>query len=147
MALGGLGSIAEDAAPVANAVAEGAEGAGPAAEEGGFIYRGVHAGHPALPEALEGRVVPGNVEGTVTPEAHNLGGVAADSPYTSWTHNPKVALFHANKGGPGGVVLRVPMGAPPPGATWSWEWSFDEWMESEVLMRGIREGVEVLQPW
>jgi hypothetical protein len=106
----------------------------------------VSAGHPALDAALEGRVVPGNVAGTVTEEAHNLGGVAADSPFTSWTHSYDVALSHAAKDGAGGVVLRFPTGAAPPGASWSWAWSPDVYGESEVLLRGVREGATVIRP-
>lgn len=112
----------------------------------GYVYRGVHAEHPALPEAQRGRVVPGNVEGTVTPEQHNAGGRGADSPYTSWTHEPRIAIEHATQRGPGGVVLRVPVGAPPEGATWRWEWSPDVYRESEVLLWGVREGAKVLRP-
>jgi hypothetical protein len=110
------------------------------------VYRGVHAGHPAMKDALVGRVVPGNPAGTVTAEAHNLGGMAADSPFTSWTHSYEVALDHALKEGPGGVILRLPTGAPPPGATWSWVWSPDEYVELEVLLFGVREGATVLKP-
>jgi hypothetical protein len=128
----------------ADEVADVAAAASKPAES--FVYRGVHAGHPAMEAAQSGRVVPGNVAGTVTEEAHNLGGVAADSPFTSWTHDPAVAARQANSSGPGGVVLRLPTGAPPEGATWSWAWSPDVFNESEVLLRGVREGAEVLPP-
>jgi len=126
--------------PTAQATAESP----PAEQE--YLYRGVHAGHPALEAAKAGRVVPGNPEGTVSPELHNAGGpgVQADSPYTSWTRRPDIAQTHATKMGPGGVVLRTPVGAPPPEAKWNWEWSPDEFGEAEVLMKGTREGVEVL---
>lgn len=110
-----------------------------------YLYRGVSAGHPALKAAKKGRVVPGNVNGTVSADAHNLGGQAANSPFTSWTRDPVIASTHAAKNGPGGVVMRVPQGSPAPGAKWSWEWSPDIWGESEVLMRGVRSGVEVLK--
>ena len=40
----------------------------------------------------------------------------------------ETARFHANKDGPGGVILRVPVGAPKEGDTWSWEWSPDEYL-------------------
>jgi hypothetical protein len=66
---------------------------------------------------------------------------------TSWTRDPDIAHYHATKNGPGGVVLRVPQGKPRKGATWSWEWSPDEYNEEEVLMRGFRNGVEVFIPW
>ncbi len=69
------------------------------------------------------------MNGTVTPEEHNAGGMADKSPYTSWSHEDiETARFHANKDGPGGVILRVPVGAPKEGDTWSWEWSPDEYL-------------------
>jgi RHS repeat-associated protein len=116
-------------------------------ENGGYLYRGVHAGHPAIEAAKQGRVFPGNVNGTVTPEMHNAGYGLVDSPYTSWTRRPDVANNHARANGPGGAVLRVPEGAPPEGATWSWEWSRDRFAEGEILLRGIRNGAEVIEPW
>lgn len=52
-----------------------------------------------------------------------------------------------NFAGPDGVILRVKVGAPKPGDSWSWEYSFDEWMEREILLKGIRSGdVEVFLP-
>ncbi len=134
MASGGAGGAAEK---VAVGVA--------AAKETAYLYRGVSVGHPVIDAAKQGRVMPGNVNGTVSAEAHNLGGQAASSPFTSWTRDPAIAATHAAKNGPGGVVLRVPQVAPPAGAKWSWEWSPDVWGESEVLMRGIRSGVEVIK--
>ncbi len=110
-----------------------------------YIYRGVSARHPAIDLAREGIVIPGNLEGTISPEAHNLGGMAGESPYTSWTHDPDVASFHASKDGPGGVVLRVPLGPPPQGAGWNWEPSPDVYGEQEVLLRGSRSGAEVIK--
>ncbi|WP_431288463.1 RHS repeat domain-containing protein [Roseateles chitinivorans] len=122
-----------------------AQAAAAMSEEVAYLYRGVPAGHPALRAAKQGRVEPGNVSGTVTPEAHNLGGQAANSPFTSWTRDPSIAATHAAKNGPGGVVLRLPQGAPPPGAKWGWEWSPDVWGESEVLLRGTRIGAQVMK--
>ncbi len=116
------------------------------AENETFVYRGVHAGHPALENASKGRVTPGNVNGTVTSEAHNLGGLSSESPYTSWSHSLEEARYHALKQGEGGVILRLPTGTPPPKASWSWEWSPNEWGEHEVLLRGVREGATVLKP-
>ncbi len=107
--------------------------------------RGVSAGHPALEAAKQGSVYPGNLTSTLTTEAHNLGGQAASSPFTSWSHRLDIAEFYADRNGPGGIVLRVPTGAPPPGATWAWEWSEDIWGESEILLRGIRHGAEVMK--
>lgn len=110
-----------------------------------FLYRGIHARHPALAEARQGMVRPGKADGTVTPRQHNLGGFSGVSPYTSWTRRLEVAQWHARQAGPGGVVLRVRAGAPPPLATWQWVYSEDEYGEDEVLLRGIRLEVEVLE--
>jgi hypothetical protein len=109
-----------------------------------FVYRGVHANHPAFNDAREGTVTPGNVEGTVSAEEHNAGGVSDRSPFTSWTYRAEIAEFYARRTGQGGLVLRVPIEAPPAGASWSWEWSPDIFGESEILLRGIRREVEVL---
>lgn len=114
-------------------------------KETNYLYRGVSAKHPALSSAKKGDVTPGNVNGTVTPDMHNAGGYAANSPFTSWTRDPNIAAQHAAKHGDGGVILRVPQGAPPKGSKWSWEWSPDIYGEQEVLMRGARSGVEVLK--
>jgi RHS repeat-associated protein len=132
----GIGKIYGDARGVAY------EG-GKISDEGAeYVYRGVHKGHPAEVPARDGIVVPGNpYNDAVTPEAHNIGGVSADSPYTSWTRREDVARDYA---GDNGVVLRVRTGSPPEGAGWSWQWSPDVYEESEVLMKGIREDVEVL---
>ena len=137
--LRGVAGTALSFAPILSGVARGA------AQESSYLYRGVSAGHPAIDSASQGRVIPGNVNGTISAEAHNLGGQAANSPFTSWTRDPAIAATHAGKNGPGGVVLRVPQGAPSAGAKWSWEWSPDVWGESEVLMRGTRSGLEVLK--
>ena len=77
---------------------------------------------------------------------HNMGGYEAQSPFTSWTPKPEIAALHAAKHGPGGVVLRVPTGAPPPGATWRWEYQYhDEYAELEILLKGIRDGADVIK--
>jgi len=110
---------------------------------GAFLYRGVSSGHPELSTAMAGRVIPGDIDGIVSAEAHNLGGAASASPFTSWTRDIDIALSHANKDGVGGVLLRVPEGAPSQFDSWSWEASPDVWYESEVLLRGMREGVDV----
>jgi hypothetical protein len=109
-----------------------------------FLYRGVHARHPALSAALEGNVVPGDPQGAVTPEEHNLGGVSANSPFTSWTTRLEIARMYALSSGPGGVVLRLPAGVPLPEESWSWELSPDEYHEDEVLLRGSRSGATVI---
>lgn len=109
------------------------------------LYRGVSARHPALQQALRGLVVPGALRGTVTPEEHNAGGVAARSPYTSWTRTLEVARFHALKDGPGGVVLRLLAGHPPRDAAWAWAGSPDIYYEDEVLLRGSRDDAIVFE--
>ncbi len=109
----------------------------------GYVYRGVHAHHPALAAALTGVVVPGDVNGTITPEQHNLRDISARSPFTSWTHLRDVAVAFAESSGSGGVVLRLPVGTPSPGSTWKWVGSPDVWLEQEVLLHGVRIGAEV----
>ncbi len=109
----------------------------PEAEPGKYNYRGIHKGHPEWDNALRGKVVPGNVNSKMSPEDHNFGGVSGNSPFTSWTDSPEVARGFAGKDG---VILRVKTGAPKPGDTWTWEYSFDEWMEREILLNGIRSG-------
>ena len=112
-----------------------------------FVYRGIHAGHPALAAARQGRVVPGDLTNTtVTPAMQNAGGYAAHSPYTSWTHDLAIARDYANRRGPGGVVLGLPTGTPPPGADWAWVPSPDEYREEEVLLLGIREDADIMEP-
>lgn len=112
-----------------------------------FVYRGIHAGHPALADARQGRVVPGDLTNTtVTPAMQNAGGYAAHSPYTSWTHDLAIARDFANLHGPGGVVLRLPTDAPLPGADWAWVPSPDEYQEKEVLLLGIRENAAIMEP-
>jgi hypothetical protein len=109
-----------------------------------FVYRGISAKHPAWFAAWMGIAVPGDVNGTLTPEQHNFGGFEQFSPYTSWTQSRAVAEFHRDREGPGGLLLRVPLGAPAAGDMWRWEWSPDEFFEGEQLMRGVRIGIEVI---
>jgi hypothetical protein len=111
--------------------------------EGDFLYRGVHALHPALADAKRGIVKPGDVHGKLTADDHNAGGVSAISPFTSWTIHFEIAERWAGRYGVGGVILVVPRGPPDPGATWSWELSGDLYFEYEILLRGVRYGVEV----
>nr|WP_256658686.1 RHS repeat-associated core domain-containing protein [Pseudomonas sp. LP_7_YM] len=110
------------------------------------LYRGVSANHPEIANARNGIAKPGNVESNISPETHNLGGVSHDSPFTSWTRDPKVAKWWAEKDGPGGVVLGTPTGAPKPGNTWAWKFSPDAYGESEVLLQGNRSGLKVFDP-
>lgn len=93
-----------------------------------YLYRGVPANHPTYKVALQGRAVPGNPNGTVTPEEHNEGGKGADSPFISFTANYQIALRYA---GSGGVILRFPTGASKHGDTWRWERSPDGFGEDE----------------
>ena len=109
-----------------------------------YLYRGINGAHPGLALALRGIVIPGNLEGVVTPEDHNEGGPEAYSPYTSWTHSIEIARGYARRV-PGGVVLRVPAGNPKSSDTWHWEWSPDEFYEQEILLYGVRMDAEVIE--
>jgi hypothetical protein len=96
--------------------------------------------------ALKGIVIPGDVNGSVSAEEHNLGGYSGQSPFTSWTETEEIARSYAKSQGPGGLILRVLVGPPPEKASWSWTLSPDVFCEGEVLLRGIRSGVEVMLP-
>lgn len=110
-----------------------------------YLYRGVHAKHPALHDAQKGVVRPAVPDSEISADEHNRGFVSGISPFTSWTPDIERAVWHSNKSGPGGVLLRVSAGAPAPDDTWSWEYSRDQYFESEVLMRGVRLNVEVIE--
>ncbi|MDY2566705.1 RHS repeat-associated core domain-containing protein, partial [Pseudomonas syringae] len=110
------------------------------------LFRGVSANHPEIGNARNGIAKPGNANSDITPELHNRGGASKDSPYTSWTRDPKIAKWWAEKEGPGGVVLGTPTGAPKPGDSWSWELSPDRYGEMEILLKGNRSGLEVFNP-
>lgn len=113
---------------------------------GNSVYRGVHANHPALADAMAGIATPANPSGPVTAQMHNLGGHSYDSPFTSWTHDYSVAETNARKrGSTGGVILVAQIGPPPRGAQWAWEHSPDVWREQEVLLRGVRSGLQVIK--
>jgi hypothetical protein len=107
------------------------------------VYRGVHAHHPALEAAKLGHLVPANLNGRTTPEAHNLGEGLEDSPFTSWTHDYEIAMSYARRYGAGGVVLSLPVGRTQTGDLWAWEWSPDVFGEGEILLRGPRTGATV----
>ena len=109
-----------------------------------YLYRGVSAKHPAWFFASMGIVVPGHPSGSASSLEHNEGGAQKDSPYTSWTLNRAIAEFHRDKDGPGGLLLRVEQSEPGPDDLWFWEWSPDIYGEAEVLMYGVRIGIEVL---
>ena len=80
----------------------------------------------------------------MTPDDHNYLDFSAVSPYTSWTHSLPIAASFARSRGAGGIVLRIPLGKPNAKDTWSWEFSPDTFGEQEVLLKGIRIGVEVM---
>jgi hypothetical protein len=95
--------------------------------------------------ALNGTVVPGDPEGEMTPEEHNLLDESAISPFTSWSYSEDIAIRFARSRGPGGVVLRLPIDdARKEGTGWSWETSPDYKNEQEILLRGVRMGAEVM---
>ena len=74
------------------------------------------------------------------------GGYSGASPYTSWSRSENVARDFANSQGQGGALLKVPTGAPKASDKWKWEFSIDEYFEQEVLLKGVRKNVEVLEP-
>ncbi len=100
------------------------------------LYRGVHVGHPDYHNALKGSAVP--CGGEATPAQHNSGNYK--STFTSWTLHRGVAYHHANKQGPGGVVLKktVKLMATVP--------SPDIFAELEVLVHGTITGAKVIAP-
>ena len=110
-----------------------------------WFYRGVHGRHPALAAARNGMVIPGSLTGTITAQLHNEGFPAdlAVSPFTSWTVRRSVAEARASLYSIG-VLLRLPA-EPVSGPGWQWEGSPDEFLEYEVLLRGIRMDAEVLR--
>ena len=110
-----------------------------------YVYRGVHAKHPMRAAALNGTVVPGDPEGTLSPEEHNLLDESTISPFTSWTYSETIARRFALSRGPCGILLRLPIEQPPTsGPGWSWEESPDFHNEKEILLRGVRMGAEVM---
>jgi hypothetical protein len=111
-----------------------------------YLYRGVHAKHPQIASARAGVVVPGDPNGTITAKQHNAGGFSELSPYTSWSERIEVARTHAFPDGePRGVVLRVPDSSPGKDDAWDWESSPDTSGEYEVLLFGVRMGLEVIE--
>jgi len=109
-----------------------------------YVYRGVHAKHPMRAVALKRMVVPGDPNGTITPEEHNLLDASIASPYTSWTHSKTIAQRFANSRRSGGVLLRLPFHPPTQGDTWSWQQSPDVHNDQEILLRGVRMEAEVV---
>lgn len=113
--------------------AAGAE-AGP-----GSLFRGVHYGHPAYDDALEGTARPWG--GHSDPARHNGGNNR--SVFTSWTTDESIARDAASEGSGPGIVLRIP-NADGPGFVRVP--SPDVYGESEVLIQGAVQGAEIL-PW
>jgi hypothetical protein len=105
------------------------------------VYRGIERAHPQFEAATRGTARPRSADGDVTPDEHSAG-LTEGSPFTSWTRRREVAERYA---GPGGVVLVWPLGPPPEGAEWSWEWSPDVYFEHEVLIRGTVRGARVIK--
>ncbi len=103
------------------------------------LYRGVSAGHPDYPNAVNGMAVPSGLEGGHDdPDRHNAGD--NDSIFTSWTMSRAVADYHASKDGSGGVVLSREFA---PGETVP---SPDNFAELEVLVPGVVTGARVEEP-
>ncbi|WP_115719842.1 RHS repeat-associated core domain-containing protein [Gallaecimonas mangrovi] len=113
-----------------------------------YLYRGIHSGHPAYQDALNGVVAPANQDADLTPEQHAEGGLTGGSQYVSWTRDRELALTHAKKNasndGNPGLLLSVPVGAPSEGDEWAWGWTHrNEWGEVEMLQIGTRKNVLV----
>lgn len=104
-------------------------GAG-AGDEMVTVFRGVHAEHPQLANAFQGKALP--IGGHADPVLHN----AWDnrSIFTSWTTDYSTAVTFATGNGPGGVVLRQTV---PKSSLIS---SPDVFREFEVLRAGPIEG-------
>jgi RHS repeat-associated protein len=122
-----VSSTAATAAKVEAAAARAGAGAG---DEMATVFRGVHAEHPQLANAFQGRAFP--MGGHSSPALHNAGENA--SVFTSWTTDYSTAVNFATGSGPGGVVLRqtVPRS--------SLIRSPDDFLEFEVLRQGPING-------
>ena len=112
------------------AATRAAKSVGGASDEMVTVFRGVHAEHPQLANAVQGKAVPWG--GHSNPVLHNMGDNA--SVFTSWTTDYSTSVNFATGNGPGGVVLRqtVPRS--------SLIRSPDNFLESEVLRRGPIDG-------
>ena len=109
-----------------------------------YVYRGVHPKHIKIADARSGIVTPGDPLGEMTPEEHNVLNESGCSPFTSWTYSLEVARRFAKRPARGGIVLRVTKDEPGPRDNWEWVDSPDQHNEQEVLLRGVRIGLEVL---
>lgn len=110
-----------------------------------WLYRGVHGQHPMIAAARQRVVIPGDREGTISPQVHNEGMISdlAVSPFTSWTTNIHIARERAAAHS-GGVILRLPR-VQGQDESWSWVYSPDAFLESEILLRGVRIDAEVVR--
>ncbi len=97
-----------------------------------LVYRGMSQNHKRFKEALLGKAPPRG--GHASAAEHNIGNT--DSPYTSWTTNPKVADGYA---GEKGAVLIVDL----EDFEGSWEMSPDVFREDEILIKGAVENATV----
>jgi len=122
------------AARVAGEVASAAGSAGGA----GSLFRGVAFGHPAFDDALKGVAAP--IGGHTDAALHNGGNTFSE--FTSWTTDRSIALGVAGEGNGPGIVLRIPN---QDGAAFWRVASPDVYGESEVLIRGVVNGAEVLR--
>jgi RHS repeat-associated protein len=95
------------------------------------VYRGIHGGHPDLPNAYNGQANP--IGGHSDPARHNE--MFNDSEFTSWTTDRNVAVDFATRWGDGGGVL-LEQSVPRS----SLIKSPDVYRESEVLRLGPVSG-------
>lgn len=106
------------------------------------LYRGVHADHPDISNALLGIATP--MGGRRTRIEHTRG--KNNSIFTSWTISEDVANYHANKEGLGGVVLqktfKVGRG---PGEAYPTPIPYEYW-EGEWLVPGVVTGAKAAPP-
>jgi len=117
----------------------------PLPDETIYVYRGVHAKHPAIAAARQGRVYPGNRNGTLTPQEHYNGGQSSVSQFTSWSYDYEVARGFAEDGVRMGIILRLRKSDPGPDDEWQWVDSPGEMSaEREVLLLGSRDDAEVI---
>lgn len=110
-----------------------------------WVYRGVHARHKMLSQALQVVVAPGDLDSDMTAEEHNLLDESSASCFTSWTYSLQIARRFGRRHGPGGVVLRLPKDEAATTDGWSWHTSPDIHKEREVLLCGVRLDAEVLE--
>ncbi len=96
------------------------------------LYRGVHYKHPRLRDARQGMAIPRG--GSDDPELHSGGNSFTN--YTSWSLSRGVAQWHANKRGPGGIILvkKFKLSEITP--------SIDHFDELEMKVKGIVFGAK-----